>query len=59
MLQRTDGLGFSGAALLVVGVLLFLTGSSDHVDLVYWVLGPLLWFLGFAMVVGWAVMRVR
>ncbi len=59
MLQRTDGLGFTGVAMLVIGVLLFLTGSGDRVDLVYWVVGPLLWFLGFAMVVGWAMWRVR
>ncbi len=59
MLRRTDGSGFTGVAMLVSGVLLFLTGSGDHVELVYWVLGPLLWFLGFAMVVGWAVMRAR
>ncbi len=59
MLQRKDGIGFTGAAMLVIGVLLFLSGSGDRVDLVYWVVGPLLWFLGFAMVVGWAVIRAR
>ncbi len=59
MLQRTDGIGFTGVAMLVIGVLLFLTGSGERVNLVYWVLGPLLWFLGFAMVVGWAVLRAR
>ncbi len=59
MLQRKDGIGFTGAAMLVIGVLLFLSGSADRLDLVYWVLGPLLWFLGFAMVVGWAVIRAR
>lgn len=52
MLRRADGFAFLGLALLLAGVALYFTGSSHRISLIYWLGGPLLWFAGFAVVVG-------
>ena len=57
LLQRTDALGFSGVAMLVVGVVLYLAASAERMGWLYWLGGPLLWFAGFAMLVGWVIAR--
>jgi hypothetical protein len=52
MLRRTDAFAFLGIAMLLGGSVLYFTGSSNRISLVYWLGGPLLWFAGFALVVG-------
>ncbi len=57
MLRRTDAIGMLGLVMLLVGVALFLTASAVHMTWLYWVGGPVLWFFGFALLVGWMVVR--
>jgi uncharacterized membrane protein HdeD (DUF308 family) len=57
MARRTDVFGFSGLVMLVLGAVLFLTGSEERLSWVYWVVGPFLWFVGFAVFVGWLMWR--
>jgi hypothetical protein len=52
MLRRADGFALLGIALLIAGVVLYFTGSSHRISLVYWLGGPLLWFTGFTIVIG-------
>jgi hypothetical protein len=52
MLRRTDAFAFLGIAMLLAGIALYFTGSSNRISLVYWLGGPFLWFAGFALVVG-------
>jgi len=58
MLRRTDGFALLGILLLLAGVLLYLGGSSHRISLIYWLGGPLLWFAGFAVLVGWLSARL-
>ena len=52
MLRRADWFAFLGLALLLAGVALYFTGSSHRISLIYWLGGPMLWFAGFAIVIG-------
>jgi len=52
MLRRTDAFAFLGIAMLLAGIALYFSGSSNRISLVYWLGGPFLWFAGFALVVG-------
>ena len=41
-----------------LGAAIFMTGSSAMPLWATWVVGPLLWFFGFAMLVAWALRRM-
>jgi len=56
-MRRMDAFGWLGLAMLVLGVGLFLRASAAHMTWLYWVGGPALWFFGFAVLVGWMVLR--
>jgi len=56
-MRRSDALGFAGLAMLLVGALLYLTASGERLSWVYWLGGPMLWFGGFTLVVGWVLTR--
>jgi membrane protein CcdC involved in cytochrome C biogenesis len=58
-MRRTDAFGLLGLLLLVTGVCLYLTGSWERTSLVYWLVGPVLWFAGFTMLIGWLALRWR
>lgn len=52
MLRRTNWFTSLGIVLLLLGVGLYLRGSSQNISLLYWLGGPLLWFAGFAVLIG-------
>jgi hypothetical protein len=57
MLRRSDAFGVLGLIMLVSGLWLYLTGSEERLHWMYWLGGPFLWFLGFAVLVAWLVLR--
>jgi hypothetical protein len=57
-MRRIDGLGIVGFGMLLVGALTFLSGSSAVPMWVAWLVGPLLWYLGFAVIIAWMVYRL-
>jgi len=52
-MRRLDTLGMTGVVMLVAGATTFL--SYDHVLPLWvaWIVGPLLWYLGFAVMIAW------
>ena len=52
MLRRTDRFALLGLLLLLIGFVLYLRGSAEHISLLYWLGGPVLWFAGFAILIG-------
>lgn len=46
-------LGIIGVFALVVGILVFAAGEGYSSNWVRWFIGPLLWFVGGALVIGW------
>jgi len=57
MLRRTDAIGFAGLVMLVMGAILFLTGSESELSWVYWMSGTCIWFVGFGVFLGWIIWR--
>lgn len=57
MQRWMDALGIAGVIMLAVGLVLFFSGSVERASWMYWIGGPTLWFLGFALVVGWLLLR--
>ena len=51
-------LAIFGVAAIVAGVLVFGAGREFNTNWARWLFGPLLWFVGFAMVVGWGMQLV-
>lgn len=46
-------LGIFGVIALVAGILVFATGDGYSSNWMRWFFGPLLWFVGGALVIGW------
>jgi hypothetical protein len=57
MLRRTDVIGFAGLGMLVMGAILFLTGSESELTWLYWMTGTCIWFIGFGVLLGWIIWR--
>lgn len=57
MIRWTDLIGVAGFALVVLSTLLLFPGSEERMNWKYWLPGLSLWFLGFASVVGWLLLR--
>jgi hypothetical protein len=57
MLRRTDVIGFAGLGMLVMGAVLFLTGSESELTWLYWMTGTCIWFVGFGVLLGWIIWR--
>jgi hypothetical protein len=57
MIRRTDLIGVAGFAMVVLSTLLLFPGSAERMNWKYWLPGLSLWFLGFASVVGWLLLR--
>lgn len=55
MFRRKSFLGVVGAAAIVAGLFLFISGREFSGHWIPWVVGPLLWFLGGSLVIGWLV----
>jgi hypothetical protein len=57
MIRWTDLIGVAGFAMVVLSTLLLFPGSADRMNWKFWLAGLSLWFLGFASVVGWLLLR--
>ncbi len=57
-MRRMDALGALGLAMLVAGALMFLSGSTAMPLWIAWLVGPLCWYLGFAVMIAWLVYRL-
>jgi 4-hydroxybenzoate polyprenyltransferase len=55
---RRNLLAVFGLAAIITGVLVFGSGREFSTNWARWLFGPMLWFVGFAMVVGWAMQLV-
>jgi hypothetical protein len=57
MIRWTDLIGVAGYAMVLLSTLLLFPDSAEHMNWKYWLAGLSLWFLGFASVVGWLLLR--
>ena len=57
MQRWMNAVGLAGVAMLIVGLAQLFSGSGHRANWMYWVGGPVLWFMGFALVVGWLLFR--
>ena len=57
MIRWTDLIGVAGFAAVVLSTLLLFPDSADGMNWKYGVAGLALWFLGFASVFGWLLLR--
>jgi hypothetical protein len=56
-MRRFDALGMAGVVMLLTGAVTFM-GQSSFVPLwIAWTVGPLLWYLGFAVAIVWGFCR--
>lgn len=58
MFRRSNLLALFGMAAIIAGLLVFGAGREFSTNWARWLFGPLLWFVGFAMVVGWGMQLV-
>ncbi len=58
MFERRHLLGIFGVAALLAGFFVFGSSTDFSTNWARWVFGPLLWFIGFALVVGWIVQTI-
>ena len=56
-MRRTDAFGLLGLLLLLAGVSLYFSASAERMSGWYWLVGPLLWYGGFALIIGWGFVR--
>ncbi|MFB3815907.1 MAG: hypothetical protein ACE14L_17525 [Terriglobales bacterium] len=56
--RKADWTAVAGLLAVVVGIATFKGGSSFVSAWVAWLIAPLLWYFGFAMLVGWAFGRM-
>ena len=56
-MRRVDTLAFIGLFLLFAGAGTFLGKYSALPLWVVWLVGPLLWYLGFAVLISWMLWR--
>jgi cytochrome c6 len=57
-MRRVDALAFIGIILLFAGAGTFLNKYSTMPLWVVWLVGPLLWYLGFAVLISWMLWRL-
>lgn len=57
-MRRVDMLGITGLLLLVAGGLTFVGAYSVLPLWIVWLVGPLCWYLGFAVVISWMLCRL-
>jgi hypothetical protein len=57
MIRWTDLIGVSGFATVVLSTLLLFPDSAEGMNWKYGLAGLALWFLGFAAVFGWLLLR--
>jgi cytochrome c553 len=57
-MRRVDILGAIGVMLLIAGAGTFLNSYSTMPLWVVWLVGPLLWYLGFAVLISWMLWRL-
>jgi cytochrome c6 len=57
-MRRVDILGAVGVLLLIAGAGTFLNSYSTMPLWVVWLVGPLLWYLGFAVLISWMLWRL-
>jgi len=57
MIRWTDLIGVAGFAMVVLSTLLLFPESAEHMNWKYWLAGLSIWFLGFASVFGWLLLR--
>jgi len=57
-MRRVDWLGITGLLMLFAGAGTFVGAYSVLPLWIVWLVGPLCWYLGFAMVISWMVCRV-
>jgi hypothetical protein len=57
-MRPTDRIAILGLMLSALGAAVFMTGTASMPLLATWLIGPLLWFFGFAMMVAWAALRM-
>ncbi len=56
-MRKFDALGMAGVAMLLIGAITFM-GQDSFVPLwIAWTVGPLLWYLGFAVAIVWGFYR--
>ena len=52
-MKRVDALGLTGVAMLLGGATTFLSNDSFLPLWITWIVGPLFWYLGFAVMLVW------
>jgi cytochrome c553 len=57
-MRRVDALAFLGLFLLLAGAGTFLNKYTTLPMWVVWLVGPLLWYLGFAVLISWMLWRL-
>jgi cytochrome c6 len=57
-MRRVDWLGITGLLMLLAGAGTFVGAYSVLPLWIVWLLGPLCWYLGFAMVISWLLCRL-
>ena len=56
-MRKFDALGMAGVVMLLSGAVIFM-GQDSFVPLwIAWTVGPLLWYLGFAIAIVWGFCR--
>jgi hypothetical protein len=56
--RKSDFAGIAGAAAVATGMLLFKSGADYVPAWIAWLVAPLLWYIGFAVLVVWAAVRM-
>jgi hypothetical protein len=56
--RKSDFTAIAGAAAVATGMLLFKNGAEYVPAWFAWVVAPLLWYIGFAVLVVWAAVRM-
>ena len=53
-----DRMAVLGLMLVALGAAIFMTGQHSMPLWAKFLVGPLLWYFGFALMVGWALLRI-
>jgi hypothetical protein len=56
--RKSDFTAIAGAAAVATGMLLFKSGAEYVPAWLAWLVAPLLWYIGFAVLVVWAAVRM-
>lgn len=57
MIRWTDLIGLAGFAMVVLSPLLLFPDAAERNDWTTWTGGIVLWFTGFASLIGWLILR--